>query len=305
MSRINSMNNIKEYREWFKEELLAYYDEREIDAFFLRLMEEWEELDRITLAMEPGYELSEKSVDGLPLVVEQLKRYRPIQYILGKAWFYDLELEVNEHVLIPRPETEELVQWIISNLASRKNEKLRILDIGTGSGCIALALKNHFPQAEITAIDMSASSLEVAKRNAENLELPVNFQQIDMMEKEQTARLAAYDVIVSNPPYVREQEKAFMQKNVLDYEPENALFVPDSDALKFYRLIADFCVKHLIDNGTLYLEINEAMPNELIELLKEYQFSDILVKKDINEKARMVKAEKVSFSEVPNAISTN
>lgn len=299
------MNNIKEYREWFKEELLAYYDEREIDAFFLRLMEEWEELDRITLAMEPGYELSEKSVDGLPLVVEQLKRYRPIQYILGKAWFYDLELEVNEHVLIPRPETEELVQWIISNLASRKNEKLRILDIGTGSGCIALALKNHFPQAEITAIDMSASSLEVAKRNAENLELPVNFQQIDMMEKEQTARLAAYDVIVSNPPYVREQEKAFMQKNVLDYEPENALFVPDSDALKFYRLIADFCVKHLIDNGTLYLEINEAMPNELIELLKEYQFSDILVKKDINEKARMVKAEKVSFSEVPNAISTN
>lgn len=299
------MNTLKEYRDWFKEELLPYYDERGIEAFFLRLMEEWEELDRITLAMDPGYELSEKSVDALPLVVEQLKRYRPIQYILGKAWFYDLQLEVNEHVLIPRPETEELVQWIISNLISRKMEKLRILDVGTGSGCIALALKKHFPQANITAIDMSASSLEVAKRNAENLELLVNFQQIDMMETEQTVYLKEYDIIVSNPPYVREQEKALMQKNVLDYEPENALFVLDSDALKFYRLIADFCEKHLVNNGTLYLEINEAMPNELIELLKEYQFSDILVKKDINEKARMVKAEKVSFSEVPNAISTN
>jgi release factor glutamine methyltransferase len=213
----------------------------------------------------------------------QLKRQEPIQYILGKAYFYENMYEVNESTLIPRPETEELVQLIIEYL--KPKESLSILDIGVGSGCIATTLALNLPQAEVDGIDISSSALAVAIRNAEKLKANVNFFQADIFAFNPTKK---YDAIVSNPPYVRESEKKLMNSNVIDHEPEKALFVPDNDPLLFYKQIIELTDETLAKNGSVFFEINEAFGKEVAQLLEKRNFYKIELVKDINSKDRFV-----------------
>lgn len=217
-------------------------------------------------------------------IITRLKTFEPIQYILGETEFFGLRLMVNPSVLIPRPETEELVDWIVR---SDLPPDSRILDIGTGSGCIALALKSVLKNAAVSGIDISEGALETANENAAKNKLDVRFNQSDIL-KNDNRNNEVYDVIVSNPPYIRESEKLLMLPNVLEYEPGNALFVPDSDPLVFYRSIAAFAIKNLAENGKLFLEINENLGHEMKNMLVDFGFCNIEIRKDINEKNRMI-----------------
>lgn len=217
-------------------------------------------------------------------IITRLKTFEPIQYILGETEFFGLRLIVNPSVLIPRPETEELVDWIVR---SDLPPDSRILDIGTGSGCIALALKSVLKNAAVSGIDISEKALETAHENAAKNKLDVRFNQSDIL-KNDNSNNEVYDVIVSNPPYIRESEKLLMLPNVLEYEPGNALFVPDSDPLVFYRSIAAFAIKNLAENGKLFLEINENLGHEMKNMLVDFGFCNIEIRKDINEKNRMI-----------------
>ena len=220
--------------------------------------------------------------------MEELKKEVPIQYLLGKTHFYGLDFEVNENVLIPRPETEELVEWIINeNKAIDKKKKVKILDIGTGSGCIAISLAKNLPNAEVYAIDVSKKALETAKRNAISNNVEIIFMLKNVLELE--ILKSNYDIIVSNPPYVRNLEKEEIKKNVLDYEPHLALFVEDNDALIFYRKIASLAQKNLLENGQLYFEINQYLGKEMTDLLEEMNFKNIELRKDIYDNDRMIK----------------
>lgn len=217
-------------------------------------------------------------------IISRLKTFEPIQYILGETEFYGLKLMVNRAVLIPRPETEELVEWMIhSDLPPNS----RILDIGTGSGCIALALKSVFKNARVSGTDISEGALETANENAAKNKLDVHFFRSDILKLENLNN-EIYDVIVSNPPYIRESEKQLMLPNVLEYEPLNALFVPDSDPLVFYRSIAAFANKYLAENGKLFFEINENLGQQMKNMLVDYGFCNIEIRKDINGKNRMI-----------------
>ena len=208
--------------------------------------------------------------------------------MLGKTSFYGLDFEVNEHVLIPRPETEELVEWIISeNAVLDKDKKLKILDIGTGSGCIASFLAKNLPNADVYDIDVSKKAIETAKRNAIRNDVNVTFIFQDILQAEELK--CKYDVIVSNPPYVRNLEKEEIKKNVLDYEPHLALFVDDNDALVFYRKIASLAHNNLLPEGQLYFEINQYLGKEMIELLGQMDFINIDLRKDIYDNDRMIK----------------
>ena len=217
-------------------------------------------------------------------------RHRPIQYILGYTDFYGLRLRVDKRVLIPRPETEELVEWIIKTYKTAEGH--RILDIGTGSGAIALALRKSLPVAEIWAMDVSAEALEVAAENGAALELPVKWIKADITDSSQYRQFPQFDVIVSNPPYVTESDKAEMQANVLDYEPERALFVSDADPLEFYRHILDFAQAHLNPGGSIFMEINERFGNEMRELLAASGYQNIELRHDLRDRMRMVRAQK-------------
>ena len=215
-------------------------------------------------------------------IIADLKTNKPIQYIIGKADFFGLKFKVNEHTLIPRPETEELVQWIC------EHEFTSALDIGTGSGCISIALKKN-KDLEITAIDVSEPALLVAEENAKINEVEINFLLQDILK---TTTLPKVDVIISNPPYVLVKEKELMLANVLDKEPDLALFVPDNNPLLFYKKIADLSFTNLLKNGLLFFEINERFGKETVEMLSAIGFVDIELKKDINDKDRMIKAKK-------------
>ncbi len=219
-------------------------------------------------------------------ITEQLKAHQPIQYILGETVFAGLRIGLNPSTLIPRPETEELVYWIRETAPS----SARILDIGTGSGCIALALAHFLPQASITGLDIATEAVEQAQRNALYNQLHADFIQADIFRFDTPEQ---YNIIVSNPPYVREQEKAQMQKRVLDYEPHRALFVPDKQPFLFYEQIAAFGETHLNPGGSLYFEINEAFGSEMIQLLENHHYRNILLKKDFYGKDRFIKGEKI------------
>jgi len=224
------------------------------------------------------------------LILEQLKKEIPIQYLLGSTSFYGLNFEVNSDVLIPRPETEELVDWIIKDcLIFRNDVTLKIVDIGTGSGCIAISLAKNLPNAQVFAIDVSGKALATAKKNAELNNVEVTFIQKNILE---TASLDfQFDIIVSNPPYVRNLEKVEINKNVLDNEPHLALFVDDNDALVFYRKIAELAQKSLSKNGQLYFEINQYLGKETVALLENLGFENLELRKDIYGNDRMIFAE--------------
>lgn len=277
---------LKTYRTYFLDKLTPLYDAMEAESFFNIALGELKGWKRTDLAMNPDAALSEEEMAKWNAVLAGLEKQRPIQYIFGRAHFYGLEFEVNENTLIPRPETEELVEWVI-----KENEhmgKIKILDIGTGSGCIAISLAKNLPMAEVSAIDVSEKALYVAKKNASTNGVEVHFLLMSILETEELP--ITYDVIVSNPPYVRELEKAEIRPNVLEYEPHLALFVENNDPLLFYRKIALLAKAGLAENGMLYFEINQYLGNETVEMLESYGFRNVTLRKDIYGNDRMVLA---------------
>jgi release factor glutamine methyltransferase len=281
---------IKEYRSQFIQQLTPIYDAGEAESFFYLVLEDKQQLKRIDLALHPDLLFSEEEIVVWNSILEELKQEIPIQYLLGKTSFYGLDFEVNENVLIPRPETEELVEWILEGQKSKgENKKIRILDIGTGSGCIAISLAKNLPNAEVFALDISEKALATAKRNAEINEVNVTFINQNILETEDLGQ--QFDVIVSNPPYVRNLEKVEIKKNVLDNEPHLALFVEDNDALIFYKKIAELAQKNGSENSQLYFEINQYLGKEMINLLEKMNFKNIELRKDIYGNDRMIKGE--------------
>ena len=288
--------NIKNYRTQFIQELSPIYDAGEAESFFYLILEEKHQLKRIDLALNPDLTFSGEEIQLWNSILEQLKQEIPVQYLLGKTSFYALEFEVNENVLIPRPETEELVDWILTNQRiSESTNPLKILDIGTGSGCIAIALAKNITNSQVFAIDVSKKALATAKKNAKINEVNVTFLEKNILETEDLGQ--QFDIIVSNPPYVRELEKVEIKKNVLDNEPHLALFVEDNDALIFYRKIAELAQKNLSKNGQLFFEINQYLGKEMIELLEKMDFKNIELRKDIYGNDRMMKADSRMYIE--------
>ena len=299
--------NIKNYRTHFIQELSAIYDSGEAESFFYLILEEKHKLKRIDLALNQELTFSKDEVVLWNSILKQLKKEVPVQYLLGKTSFYGLDFEVNPSVLIPRPETEELVDWIIqsqklevrSGKLKEKSKMISILDIGTGSGCIAISLAKNIPNAQVFAIDISEEALATAQKNAVKNQVEVDFIKTDILKTDDLKDLPAssfhlptiFDIIVSNPPYVRELEKQEIKKNVLDNEPHLALFVKDNDALIFYRIIAELAQKKLSPNGELFFEINQYLGPEMIELLETMNFKNIELRKDIYGNDRMIKAE--------------
>ena len=280
---------LKQYKTHFFDALKNSQDDQEIESFFFILTEYLHNLKRVDVALNPNFELSEDDVKKWNAILSELQQEKPIQYITGEVWFYGLKFEVNENTLIPRPETEELVEWIIESQKLKiQSQKLEILDIGTGTGCIPISLKANLPQANVSAIDVSEKALEVAKRNAISNKVEINFIQTNILEVEDLNQY--FDIIVSNPPYVRNLEKEEIKKNVLDYEPHLALFVEDTDALLFYRKIAQLALKNLAPNGLLFFEINQYLGKETVELLENLGFKNIELKKDMYGNDRMVKS---------------
>ena len=280
---------IRAYRTHFIQELSSIYEEGEAESFFYLILEAKLQLKRIDLALQPDLTFSKAELVVWNSILEDLKKEIPIQYLLGKTNFYGLDFEVNENVLIPRPETEELVEWVLQDCSKREmTNNFSILDIGTGSGCIPISLKKQLPQAKVSAIDVSEKALEVAKGNAKLNGVEVNFILQNILET--TDLLESYDVIVSNPPYVRNLEKQEIKNNVLEYEPHLALFVADDDALIFYRKIGALALKSLRPNGKLFFEINQYLGKETVDLLNDLGFQNVELRKDIYGNDRMILA---------------
>lgn len=278
---------LKEYKTQFAKELSSIYDEHEIDSFFYILLEAFHQMKRIDLAINQNMELDTIQLLQWETVLSQLKEQKPIQYILGETEFYGLPFYVNENTLIPRPETEELVGWIIhkSKVESRKS-KVKILDIGTGTGCIAISLTKNLPNAEVFALDVSNKALEIATKNAKRNNVNITFINQSILEIDDLEQ--QFDIIVSNPPYVRNLEKQEIKKNVLNFEPHLALFVEDDDALLFYRKITELAQKNLSEKGMLFFEINQYLGKEMIALLENNNFLNIELRKDIYGNDRMI-----------------
>ena len=290
---------IKNYKELFKKELESIYDEHEIDSFFYIILEKLHRLKRIDLVLNPEAVMDGNHLKQWKNIVSDLKIQKPIQYILGETEFYGLRFEVNENTLIPRQETEELVELIIKSSEFRVSSfGLKILDIGTGSGCIAISLAKKIPNAEVFAIDVSEKALATANKNAELNNVIVNFINTDILKIEDLQNLRTsnfvlptlFDIIVSNPPYVRNLEKAEIKPNVLEYEPHLALFVEDTDALLFYRKIAELAKKNLNSDGKLYFEINQYLGKETVQLLEDLGFRNVTLRKDVYGNDRMIQS---------------
>ena len=289
--------NAKQYKAKFIEALESIHGVDEAESFFYLILENKFQLKRLDLALNPSFEFSAEAMKIWEELVIQLNKEIPIQYLLGTTEFFSLPFTVNDNVLIPRPETEELVDWIISEdirIERLKDEKIeiqkpiRILDIGTGSGCIAISLAKNLPHAKVFALDVSLEALKVARINAKQNEVSVIFLEKNILETEDL--LEQFDIIVSNPPYVRNLEKQEIKTNVLEHEPHLALFVDDFDALIFYRKIALLATKNLNSGGQLFFEINQYLGKEMVELLNELSFSDIEIRKDIYGNDRMTRA---------------
>lgn len=272
---------------YLKNQLQPLYDGREAAAIAHELLYHITGMDKMARLMEKDRGLSSEQLIAYELGTQQLLQSVPLQYITGKAWFMGHEFTVNRHVLIPRPETEELVDWIIQD---NKNEQPAILDVGTGSGCIPISLKLAIPAAEITAYDISTEALEVASTNAQHLGTAINFEQTNFLATETNTKAGMYMVIVSNPPYIPHRDAAGMHSNVKDHEPGIALFVPDDDALVFYKAIALFGRSHLLPGGRIYCELDAAHAQDTKQLFEEHGYHDVTLKQDMHGNWRMLKA---------------
>lgn len=282
---------LKDLKHIFHQELAPQYPKEEIDQFFYRTLAHHFKITPVYLTLNPEFSLKSDEVPTIYAVLDALKKNKPIQQILGITSFYGLDFLVDEHVLIPRPETEELVDWIINDFKTRPSggTEIKILDIGAGSGCIAITLSKNIPNAQVSALDVSEKALTVARSNAQELSADVQFMQGDILKLSNLPD--QYDVIVSNPPYVRDLEKEKMHPNVLAYEPHLALFVPDDNALLFYHKIAQLAVNNLKPNGALYFEINQYLGHLLKKELKEIGFGKVEKRCDIFGNDRMMKAK--------------
>ena len=278
---------IKEIKNYIKKELFNLYDNNEIVTFSFLIFEHLLKYTKIQYHANNNVKVDDTICNKIKDIVDRLKKNEPIQYILGHMEFYDLKINVNPHILIPRPETEELTDLIIKN---EKQIGLQIIDIGTGSGCIAIALAKNLSNAQIDAVDISEDALITAKENAEMNNVHVSFFRCDISKEESLLTGEKYDIIVSNPPYVKNSEKSKMKKNVLDYEPHTALFVSDENPLLFYKYIITFAIEYLKNGGRVYVEINEALGNETKALFEKEGFDDVRVIKDLNNKERFIKA---------------
>ncbi|CAL2074725.1 peptide chain release factor N(5)-glutamine methyltransferase [Tenacibaculum sp. 190524A02b] len=278
------LQNIKAFRRYFNLQLSEIYPQTEIDTFFFYLIEEYLGLQRIDYSLQPNFEIPENKQILFNTAIERLLKEEPIQYILGKTEFYGLPFKVTTDTLIPRPETEELVEWILKDTIENAN----MLDIGTGTGCIPISLKKHLPKATVSAIDISYKALEVAKQNAKINNTSIQFIESDILKINNLPN--TFDVIVSNPPYVRNLEKTEIKNNVLNNEPHLALFVEDKNPLIFYKKIADLATKHLKKGGFLFFEINQYLGKETVEMLAIKGFKHIELKKDLFGNDRMIKA---------------
>ncbi|SHG24728.1 peptide chain release factor N(5)-glutamine methyltransferase [Flagellimonas flava] len=286
---------LQEIKDIYGDELGPIFPKEEVDSFFYLAIEHYLDLPRFVLTLQPNLNVTKEEEQPLFETLAQLKKEKPIQYILGEAHFMDLILKVDERVLIPRPETEELVEWLLSDYQVERNQDLRILDIGTGSGCIAIAIAKNLPNAEVYALDISEKALELATENAAYNEVSVTFIERDILEVSPDSELEPkleFDIIVSNPPYVRELEKEQIKNNIKKHEPGLALYVPDTDALLFYRAITRFAEKYLNKNGKLYLEINQYLGEETRSLLEAHNFLEIELRKDMFGNDRMLKGQR-------------
>lgn len=272
-------------------QLKTLYDEREAANICDWVMEHITGKKKIDRLLDKQEILPNELLAKLDHITQELNTHRPVQYVLGEAWFAAMKFYVNEHVLIPRPETEELVEWIVEESQNSKFKIQNILDIGTGSGCIPVALKKKLPRLSITSVDVSKEALEVAGQNAVILGVDISLLNIDFLNENNWDQLPVFDIIVSNPPYIKQSESGSMAKNVLDFEPGIALFVPDEDALLFYRKIADFAKTHLSEQGSIFLEINEKLSKEVITLFENKRYHAEL-RKDLQGRDRMVRVFK-------------
>lgn len=309
-------NSVRDCRRYYAGELEKLYGSDEANALIMILLEHYFNIDKIKIALEPDLRLSESELLTLHFAVKELLKNKPVQYIIGETEFCGIRFFVNENVLIPRPETEELVNQLIScsvnQLAVNPHPSFRpdterremgaekspanisILDIGTGSGCIAISLAKLLKDSDVTAVDISEKALEVARKNAETNEVNVHFVHDDILNphvKTYGRASQQFDIIVSNPPYVCESEKSDMRANVLDYEPSTALFVSDNDPLVFYRKILGFAQKALKPNGAVWFEINEKFGKEMKNLCLEKGFKNVEIIRDFRGRERVVRAQ--------------
>jgi len=278
----------------FIDSLISVYDKQEAISLAWLSISHTFKLERTNYLNLKDTEIPVDKYESLFKILEELKTGKPLQYVIGETEFFGLNFKVNSSVLIPRPETEELVEWILSDLriSKRALEGIRIIDIGTGSGCIPITIKKNIPEAQLYAIDISQEALDISKKNAVLNQTKINFIQDDILESSNTSlNKEKFQIIVSNPPYVMEAEKQQMLPNVLDYEPHMALFVPNNNPLIFYKTIADFAIKHLDTNGLLYLEINENLGEETINILKEKGLKNIELRQDLRGKDRMIRSK--------------
>ncbi len=295
---------IKNLKNTFYVELEKFYPKEEIESFFYLCADKFSDLNRLKIALNRDYKVNESQQQQFSNALKRLKSEEPIQYILGETEFYGLPFLVNKNVLIPRPETEELVEWVLAeseNQQLKTNQtQLKILDIGTGSGCIPISIAKNLKNSSLYAVDISEKALDIAKKNAINNEVSVRFIPADILQKTSNEVKTLlqldkekFDIMISNPPYVRDSEKTQIKNNVLQYEPHVALFVEDKDPLLFYNRIADFAKENLKASGLLFFEINQEFAQETVSLLKEKNFTNIICKKDIFGVDRMIKCEQI------------
>ncbi len=281
-------NKIKDILNFFRAELKDSYENDELETIIAYCFEFYLKMSRTDLISQENKTVSESELLKFNFAIKELKKHKPIQYVLGEADFYGLKFKVNEHVLIPRPETEELVHLIIKD---NKMDAPAILDIGTGSGCIPIALKKNIPSAKVAGMDIAIEALEVAKQNTILNGVEVEFVLDDILHPTSDIQLPTFvsDIIISNPPYICISEKETMNKNVLQYEPHLALFVENDDPLLFYKAICDYALKHLNKNGKIYFEINQALGSETKNLLENKGFKNVELIKDLSNNNRILR----------------
>lgn len=300
------MMTIEEFYRHFVKQLKTIYDEREsvnITDWIFESIAHIKRLDRITNKQQA---ISSSAIQQMDNALQQLLIHKPVQYVLGEAWFYKMKLFVNEHVLIPRPETEELVEWVVNdvrctmhevrskttvNVVHQTSDIVHVLDIGTGSGCIAIALKKELTSAGVLAIDVSEKTLQVARKNAKHQNVEIEFKQVDFLDERSWPSLQSFNIIISNPPYIPAKEKNKLAKNVVDHEPYIALFVNDTDPCIFYRKMAAFAGKHLNEKGKVFVEVHEDHAKEVQHIFDDKNFTTE-IKRDMHGRERMIKANK-------------
>lgn len=283
-----AMFTIKAIKKIIIPEINKQYELREAEHLAMLSIEEVTELSAALQYEKQDTILSPGQYNAIIKIVQQLEKGVPFQYITKNAWFYGYRFKVGKGCLIPRPETEELVYWILEDL-KKSNQTGHLLDIGTGSGCIPITIKKEWGKISVTTVDISQEALKYAQYNAIQNHTTLNFQCLDILDKTQWVQLSKTNIIVSNPPYVLHSEKAFMRTNVLNNEPALALFVPDDDPLRYYKAITLLATKILFPKGTLYFEINESFGEDIVNLLKDNQFTHIELRNDMQGKPRMVR----------------